>query len=121
MEDQLSLSALISSVRRELDDAGKQLDASGADALLDLQEVELELQFTVAQDTKTGGKLDLKVFSIGADDTIKDSQVQKMKVKYTVAPAARERSLPGSRAHSSGVAGSAPDDVPPLPDSAPTQ
>lgn len=110
----VTLRELIASVRRELEEAGRELRESNRAPLLDLEEVELELQFTLANDTKVDSKLDLKIFAIGSDDTVQDSQVQKVRLKYKVAKTARQQNLPGSRAH--GSSGPTPqEDVTPLP------
>jgi hypothetical protein len=65
--------------------------------------MELELQFTVVADVGSTAKFDLKIISMGGNDAIRDEQVQRIKLKFAVAPHAMEQGVPGTRAHSSSI------------------
>ena len=113
MTQPLNLGALVLAVRSELDELDAQMRQAEMSSLFDLDQMELELQFTVAQDVKTGAKLDLKIISFGGDDTVKNSQVQKIKLTYRVAETARRMRVPGTRGHSTASEGGS-EDVQPL-------
>jgi hypothetical protein len=88
---------LISMIRQQLEELDQERRDARAPALLKLDTVELEINFTVEETaTKTGG-VDLKVVSFGGDKQVKTEQVHKVTVKLSVAPEAEGRL--GSRYH----------------------
>jgi hypothetical protein len=82
-EEAIGLAELIVAVRDELERAdAARLDPAG-DALLELREVELELQFSVRRARSGRGGLDFQVLSAGArsPDPV-PAQTQRLRVLY---------------------------------------
>jgi hypothetical protein len=77
--------------------------------LFQLAELELELNFVVAEDTRVDGGIDLKVITLGAGREIRAEQVQRVVVRFQVPEQARRQRVTGARAHPG--AASAPDEV----------
>ena len=63
--------------------------------------MELELNFTVVENTSTKGGIDLKIISVGGDTGVRTEQVQKkVRLKFDVPVEAQKVHVPGSRGHS---------------------
>jgi hypothetical protein len=100
----LDLYSLVTAVREELETMDQERRAQGRQALLQLAEMELEINFVVTKRAGGKGKFQLKVFSIGteigADAGIEHEKVQKIKLKFTLASTDREDIPLGARPHS---------------------
>ena len=76
----VSVSELIAQIRNELVNAEAERRAKGNDPLLELQQVEIEVNFVVgASETRKGG-LDLKVITLGGEKERRREEVQKVKI-----------------------------------------
>ena len=95
----IQLKELVQEVRRQLESLDQERTAAGADALFELQSMELELRFTVEESTTGKGGFDLKVITAGGEDKESSESVQTVKITYRVPDGYRGF---GGRAHSSG-------------------
>lgn len=112
----LDLDSLVTAVRDELEAIDRQRRERGQQALLQLAEMELEINFVVTRRVGTEGKIDLKIFSLGADANVEREKVQKIRLKFNLADTStRDESYPvGSRLHSSAANTSEPQVIVPL-------
>jgi len=96
----INLQELISQIRDELETLDRNREAAGKPPLFHLESLELELKFAVAENAGSKGGVDLKVISFGADEAVREEQVQTVRLRYRAAPTTEETPLPGTRAHS---------------------
>jgi len=99
----INLQELISQIRDELEQVDRGRETAGKPPLFQLESLELELKFTVAESQESKGGLDLKVVSFGADQAVREEQVQTVRLCYRTVPTADEAPLPGTRAHASSA------------------
>jgi hypothetical protein len=99
----LDLYSLVTAVRDELESVDRQRRLQSQQALFQLAEMELELNFVVTQKAGGKGKLDLKVFSLEADAGVEREKIQKIRLKFNLADSkVKDEDMPvGSRFHSS--------------------
>ena len=80
MNNDVSLGSFIRHVRQELQAAASELRASGEDALLRVETVNIEVH-AVATTSKEGkGGVDLKVLTLGGGKLIKEQEIHKITV-----------------------------------------
>lgn len=109
----IDLNKLVVAIRSGLEQADLESRNAGKDALFELDSLELELKFLVAEQAGMKGRFDLKIVSFGTSDDVKTEQVQTIKVKYAVSKDALRTGVPGTRAHAES-ADDAAQDVDPL-------
>ena len=99
----LNLKELIKYVRDELESIDAQRQEEGKEALLQLSEMELDLNFVVRSKDNLKGKFDLKILAFGAEDSVEREQVQRIRLNFKLAdPSIKDNEVPfGARAHSS--------------------
>jgi hypothetical protein len=107
--DELGLADLIRRVREELEEADAERQMSAEDPLLALDQVALDLQFTLTRRKGGKGGIDLKVVSLEGAKGIESSAVHTVSVRFVVDPEARDARLTGSRAHSTTPQGTQPE------------
>lgn len=101
---ELNLKKLVSAVRDELEALDRERASGKRPPLFQLESMELELKFTVAESDSAKGGMDLKIVSFGADKALREEQVQSVRLRYRVAPSAEDAKLLGTRAHSENAA-----------------
>jgi hypothetical protein len=100
---QLHFAELINSVRFALEEADMNIRQHSRETLFELSELELQINFTVEQSTTSKGGLNLQIVTLGADIASRASEIQSVKIKYSVKAEALASGVPGSRAHSSSM------------------
>ena len=111
----ISVANLVAQVRAELEALDDERRAATKPALLALDSVEIELQFSVLAATDSG-EADLRVLPADAAEGVQAAAVQKVRLRFTVDETARREGLAGSRGHSSTFKGEIDDDFEPLDD-----
>lgn len=76
----VSVSALIAQIRAELVKAETERRARREDPLLELQQVEIEVNFLVESSDVVKGGFDLKVVTFGGENQLRREDVQKVKI-----------------------------------------
>jgi Trypsin-co-occurring domain 2 len=100
-DQELGLSDLVLRIREELENVDSERRARSEKALLALEGVDLELQFTLVRKRDGQAGVDLKVVSLEGSRALEASAVHKVSVRFSVDAEARSTGLIGSRAHSS--------------------
>jgi NTP-dependent ternary system trypsin peptidase co-occuring protein len=90
-----NLSELIRYIRAELEKADRVRLTENQKALFELSGMELELNFAVVRDATAKGGFDLKVISAGGETTLRNEQIQKVRLTYKVASDAKKFNLAG--------------------------
>lgn len=98
----LNLYELITAIKEELEQLDTDRRNSGKQALLQLEEVTLELNFVVTNQKKGDGKINIWVVTIGGEGSLEQQQTQKICLKLKLADVNRDdEDYPvGSRLHS---------------------
>ncbi|MDB5388248.1 MAG: hypothetical protein JWM11_3894 [Planctomycetaceae bacterium] len=100
-----SLKRLITEVRDSLVAIDNERSTAQRHALFELEFMELEIKFTVADSGTQKGGIDLKIVSLGTEGTIRSEEVQTLRLKYRVAPHTANDPLPGTRFHGEQAGG----------------
>ena len=74
----IGLKDLIRSIHTELAESQADREQTGMPPLFEVNGLDLELHFTISETDHIGGKIDLKIISIGSDKTIKDEQIHRI-------------------------------------------
>lgn len=93
----VSVSALIAHIRSELVKAETERRERGDDPLLELQQVEIEVNFLVETSDAVKGGFDLKVITLGSENQLRREDVQKVKIVLQKLAAERGYAPHGSR------------------------
>lgn len=94
-----SLKQLIVQVRDSLESVDSERQAEGRAPLFELESLELEIKFTVNEGEATKGGFDIKVVSLGTENSVRSEEVQTLRLTYRVASHAAHSHLPGTRFH----------------------
>lgn len=86
-----NLTDVISKIRDELVSLDAKRREQGREALFELTEAEIEINFVVETSDAIKGGFDLKVISLGTEDHYKGKEIQKIKIKLS--PATNENQL----------------------------
>ena len=97
----LGLDELVLAVRRELANLERKEIESGIAPLFQLDELELEINFSVVHSKDGHGGFDLKVVSLGGSMGLQSSETQRVTLRYQVDKGAIGAKEPGSRAEKS--------------------
>jgi hypothetical protein len=111
----VSVANLVSQVRAELEALDAERRRAAKPALLALDSVEIELQFSVLAATDSG-EADLRVLPAEAAEGVQAAAVQKVRLRFTVDETARREGLVGSRGHATTFRNDVDDDFEPLDD-----
>ena len=74
----IGLKELIRSIHTELVESQADREQTGMPPLFSVNGLDLEMHFTVSETGHTGGKIDLKIISVGSDHTIKEEQIHRI-------------------------------------------
>ncbi len=99
---ELGLADLMLRIREELEQLDAERQTRSEKALLALEGVDLELQFTLVRKRDGQAGVDLKVVSLEGSRALEASAVHKVSVRFSIDAEARSTGLIGSRAHASG-------------------
>jgi len=97
--DSEGLKQLIIQIREALEAADKARQSAEKPALFELESMELEVKFTVADSGTRKGGFDFKIVALGTEGTVRSEEVQTLRLKYRVAPQTGYEPLPGTRFH----------------------
>lgn len=99
----LNLKELVEHIRDELEHADRERAIQGREPLFKLEMLELEVKFTVTDESTGKGGIDLKVVTFGRQGSVASEAVQTIRLQYK--PLQREEGLlpPGSLAHPSSL------------------
>jgi len=97
----IPLKELVQEIRRQLEELDSERIEEGADPLLLLETVSLELKFTVAESAAGKGGFDLKIVTVGSEKQDRTEAVQTVSIQYRVDPNYQGS---GHRAHRSSKA-----------------
>ena len=93
----IGLSAFIDRIRSELEASERLRVTAGKGELFYVENVELELSFTVTESRELKGGFSLKIISADAGNGINAMTVHKAKIILKVGDEALRRRVPGSR------------------------
>jgi len=79
--DKISLAELLGTLRKELDDAGRQ--GAGSDTRFRFGEVELELQVVTTKEGSVGGGVKFWVYNAEAKANLGEATTQRLTLKFT--------------------------------------
>jgi hypothetical protein len=96
----VNLRNLVEEIRRELEAVDRDREARNAEALFELQGMDLELKFTLSEATTGKAGLDLKLITAGNETQVRSETVHTVKISYRVNAQYRGA---GRRAHSSAA------------------
>jgi len=77
----IGLAQLLGQVRAELEQARKNLRASGKDAMLDWESAEVEISFGVKKEAKGTAGVDFYIFAIEAGGGYKSEEVHRLTLR----------------------------------------
>jgi hypothetical protein len=94
----INLKELVQEIRKQLEELDQERIAQGTDAMFELQNVELELKFTVRGSSSQKGGLDIKIVTAGTEKQEGTETIQTIKISYKASPLYQGV---GTRAHHS--------------------
>ena len=81
---QMGISQLLRQVQQELVTSEQERRQAGISSLFELDGCEVEVKFVVKQEEKAGGKIDLKLFAVGIDDSYSSEQTHSVKLNFKI-------------------------------------
>lgn len=98
---EIGIATFLQHVRDELEQAEERRQESGKKELFSLQDIELELSFTVSEDITAKGGLSIKVISVEAGGGLNSATVHKAKLTLTISESAKRDKVLGARPYPS--------------------
>jgi hypothetical protein len=109
----IKLKDLVQDIRRQLEELDRERTSQELEALFELQGMDIELKFTVAESATAKGGFDIKIVTAGGEGHEHSEAVQTIKISYRVSP---QYEGFGKRAHHSSQHSTAKEEgVKPLP------